>query len=195
VAGDCCNFARVAETTRRIDVPATRNRWFARCSRVQNPYLRGSPTGEFMMLKTTRALRASRRLKADFDVEIAGVATAVPRHTLPQADAARRAKHLFPGLADYEALFRNTGIETRFRDRCPAGQEQSRMLVVLDGREPAVSTVSERRLTAVGNVARCDACAERYRRNPVQAFSAISFRSSPRISLRNRINPSASPFR
>ena len=67
-----------------------------------------------MMLKTTRALRASRRLKADFDVEIAGVATAVPRHTLPQADAARRAKHLFPGLADYEALFRNTGIQTRY---------------------------------------------------------------------------------
>jgi predicted naringenin-chalcone synthase len=67
-----------------------------------------------MMLKTTRALRASRRLKADFDVEIAGIATAVPQHALPQADAAQRAKRLFPGLADYEGLFRNTGIETRY---------------------------------------------------------------------------------
>src|SRR5262245_64788781 len=28
--------------------------------------------------------------------------------------AARRAKTLFPGLADYEGLFRNTGIETRY---------------------------------------------------------------------------------
>jgi len=67
-----------------------------------------------MMLKTRRALRASRRLKADFDVEIAGIATAVPRHALPQAEAALRARRLFPGLADYEALFRNTGIETRY---------------------------------------------------------------------------------
>jgi alkylresorcinol/alkylpyrone synthase len=69
---------------------------------------------EFMMLKTTRAIRASHRLKADFDVEIAGIATAVPRHALPQAEAALRARRLFPGLADYEALFRNTGIETRY---------------------------------------------------------------------------------
>jgi alkylresorcinol/alkylpyrone synthase len=67
-----------------------------------------------MMLKTVRAVHPSRRLKADFDVEIAGVATAVPRHALLQADAARRAKRLFPGLANYEGLFRNTGIETRY---------------------------------------------------------------------------------
>src|SRR5262245_45646585 len=67
-----------------------------------------------MMLRTTRAIPASRRLKADFDVEIAGIATAVPEHMLQQADAARRAKTLFPGLADYEGLFRNTGIETRY---------------------------------------------------------------------------------
>ncbi|MGH6826230.1 type III polyketide synthase [Methyloceanibacter sp.] len=66
------------------------------------------------MLKTTRALRPSRRLKTHFDVEIAGVATAVPRHALSQADATRRARRLFPGLADYEGLFHNTGIETRY---------------------------------------------------------------------------------
>ena len=67
-----------------------------------------------MMLKTARAIRASRRLKTEFDVEIAGIATAVPQHALPQVDAARRAKRLFPDLADYEGLFRNTGIETRY---------------------------------------------------------------------------------
>jgi alkylresorcinol/alkylpyrone synthase len=41
-------------------------------------------------------------------------ATAVPRYKLLQADAARRAKRLFPELADYKSLFRNTGIETRY---------------------------------------------------------------------------------
>jgi alkylresorcinol/alkylpyrone synthase len=66
------------------------------------------------MLKTAREIRPSRRLKTGFDVEIAGVATAVPQHRLDQVDAARRAKHLFPDLADYESLFRNTGVETRY---------------------------------------------------------------------------------
>jgi alkylresorcinol/alkylpyrone synthase len=66
------------------------------------------------MLKTARAIYNSRRFKATFDVEIAGVATAVPRNELNQVDAARRAKRLFPELADYEGLFRNTGIETRY---------------------------------------------------------------------------------
>jgi alkylresorcinol/alkylpyrone synthase len=67
-----------------------------------------------MMLKTTHALRASSRLKTRFDVEIAGIAIAVPDHALPQADAAQRAKRLFPDLAEYESPFRNTGIETRY---------------------------------------------------------------------------------
>jgi alkylresorcinol/alkylpyrone synthase len=66
------------------------------------------------MLKTARAIRASRRFKVAFDVEIAGMATAVPRNKLNQVDAARRAKRLFPELGDYEGLFRNTGIETRY---------------------------------------------------------------------------------
>jgi predicted naringenin-chalcone synthase len=67
-----------------------------------------------MMLKTTPALRACSRLKTRFDVEIAGIAIAVPDHALPQADAAQRAKRLFPDLAEYESPFRNTGIETRY---------------------------------------------------------------------------------
>ncbi len=66
------------------------------------------------MLKTAPATRPSRRVKTGFDVEIAGVATVVPQHKLDQIDAARRAKRLFPDLADYESLFRNTGIETRY---------------------------------------------------------------------------------
>jgi alkylresorcinol/alkylpyrone synthase len=76
------------------------------------------------MLKTARAIFQSRRLKASFDVEITGVATAVPRNKLLQADAARRAKRLFPELADYESLFRNTGIETRYACQPPEWYEQ-----------------------------------------------------------------------
>jgi hypothetical protein len=111
---DCCNRAGVAESTRRIDVPATRNRWFTRYPGVQTTHLLASATGDLMMLKTTHALRASSRLKTRFDVEIAGIAIAVPDHALPQADAAQRAKRLFPDLAEYESPFRNTGIETRY---------------------------------------------------------------------------------
>jgi hypothetical protein len=41
------------------------------------------------MLKTARAIRTSRGLKVAFDVEIAGMATAVPGNKLGQAEAAR----------------------------------------------------------------------------------------------------------
>ena len=95
-------------------MPATRNRWFTRYPGVQTTHLLASATGDLMMLKTTHALRASSRLKTRFDVEIAGIAIAVPDHALPQADAAQRAKRLFPDLAEYESPFRNTGIETRY---------------------------------------------------------------------------------
>ena len=50
------------------------------------------------MLKTTRAIRTSRGLKVAFEVEIAGIPTAVPGNKLGQAEAARRAKRLFPDL-------------------------------------------------------------------------------------------------
>ena len=66
------------------------------------------------MLKTARVISAVRRLSSEFDVEITGIATAVPRNELNQVDAAGRAKRLFPDLAGYEALFRNTGIEKRY---------------------------------------------------------------------------------
>ncbi len=66
------------------------------------------------MLKTASKVRRSRQAAASFDVEIAGVATAVPAHRLSQNDAASRAKDLFPQLAGHDRLFRNTGIKTRY---------------------------------------------------------------------------------
>ena len=66
------------------------------------------------MLKTARAICQSRCLC---------------RHggapdKLLQADAARRAKRLFPELADYESLFRNTGIKRRYACQPPLWYEQ-----------------------------------------------------------------------
>jgi alkylresorcinol/alkylpyrone synthase len=66
------------------------------------------------MLKTASKVRRSRQAAASFDVEIAGVATAVPAHRLSQNDAASRAKDLFPQLAGHGRLFHNTGIKTRY---------------------------------------------------------------------------------
>ena len=40
------------------------------------------------MLKTARAIRTSRGLKVAFDVETAGMATALPGNKLGQAEAA-----------------------------------------------------------------------------------------------------------
>ena len=42
------------------------------------------------MLKTARVISAVRRLSSEFDVEITGIATAVPRNELNQVDAAPR---------------------------------------------------------------------------------------------------------
>ena len=48
------------------------------------------------------------------DVEILAVATANPVHKVEQAEAFKRAKSIFPHLARLEALYSNTGIETRY---------------------------------------------------------------------------------
>jgi alkylresorcinol/alkylpyrone synthase len=48
------------------------------------------------------------------DVEILAVATAHPIHKVEQAEALKRAKSVFPHLARLEALYSNTGIETRY---------------------------------------------------------------------------------
>ena len=60
------------------------------------------------MLKTTQAISRSRKAAADFDVEIAGVGTALPAYILPQAEATEHARALFPHLGRLEALYGKT---------------------------------------------------------------------------------------
>jgi len=59
---------------------------------------------------------ASRRsaAAASFDVEVLSLATAVPSFVLTQAEAATRAKELFPHLKLIWPLYDNTGIERRY---------------------------------------------------------------------------------
>ncbi len=66
------------------------------------------------MLKTANKIGRADCAAADFDVEIASVATAVPAHKVSQADIAERASAVFPHLAQLESLYANTGIETRY---------------------------------------------------------------------------------
>lgn len=51
---------------------------------------------------------------AGFDVEIAGVATAVPEHEFSQADALDRAAFFIPRYACLSNVFNSTGIKRRF---------------------------------------------------------------------------------
>jgi alkylresorcinol/alkylpyrone synthase len=53
-------------------------------------------------------------ITSGFDVEILSLATANPPHRLAQADAAARAKELYPHLKKMWRLFDNTCIETRY---------------------------------------------------------------------------------
>ena len=76
------------------------------------------------MLKTVPKARASHHLAESFDVEIVGVATAVPPHRLLQEEAARRAQSIFPHLAAHNRLFRNTGIEDRYTCEPPEWYDQ-----------------------------------------------------------------------
>jgi alkylresorcinol/alkylpyrone synthase len=48
------------------------------------------------------------------DVEILSIATANPRYKVDQRDAWERAKGVFPHLARMQALYTNTGIESRY---------------------------------------------------------------------------------
>ena len=66
------------------------------------------------MLKTADKIGQTRRAAVGFDVEIAGVAIAVPPHKVSQADISEQAKTVFPHLARLESLYANTGIETRY---------------------------------------------------------------------------------
>jgi alkylresorcinol/alkylpyrone synthase len=71
------------------------------------------------MLKTAGKTQRGQRTAAGFDVQIAGVATAVPLHKVSQAEIGRRAKAMFPHLARLEGLYANTGIETRYACQPP----------------------------------------------------------------------------
>jgi alkylresorcinol/alkylpyrone synthase len=66
-----------------------------------------------MMLKTATRTRQARQRTPAFDVEIAGVATAVPPHKVSQDDITERAKEVFPHLARLGGLYANTGISNR----------------------------------------------------------------------------------
>jgi alkylresorcinol/alkylpyrone synthase len=66
------------------------------------------------MLKTAARTGQDRYRASALEVEIAGVATAVPAHKVSQEDVAKRAREVFPHLARLGALYGNTGIETRY---------------------------------------------------------------------------------
>jgi alkylresorcinol/alkylpyrone synthase len=76
------------------------------------------------MLETATKAIASRASEVRFDVEIAGMATAVPAHKLAQAEAARRATRIFPHLRAQETLFHNTGIASRYTCEPPDWYER-----------------------------------------------------------------------
>ncbi len=59
-------------------------------------------------------LAADRTAIPAVSVEIASVATAVPRHVVTQEDAKFRAQKVYPQYARLEALYTNTGIDTRY---------------------------------------------------------------------------------
>jgi alkylresorcinol/alkylpyrone synthase len=61
-----------------------------------------------------------------FDVEIAGVATAVPRHRVTQEAVAEGAKRFFPHLTGLATVFANTGIESRYVAESPEWYLESR---------------------------------------------------------------------
>ncbi len=66
-------------------------------------------------MSTEAELRLADRASASmFAVEIASVATAVPQHKIGQDEVAERAQKVFPQFARLDALYTNTGIETRY---------------------------------------------------------------------------------
>jgi alkylresorcinol/alkylpyrone synthase len=66
------------------------------------------------MLDVVRSAAYRRAVAAAFDVEILSLATANPPFRLAQAEAAFRAKQLFPHLRKLWPLYENTGIEFRY---------------------------------------------------------------------------------
>jgi alkylresorcinol/alkylpyrone synthase len=57
---------------------------------------------------------AAQRRRAQLNVGIASIATAVPQHEISQKEVTERAKRLFPHLAARGNLYSNTGIDMRY---------------------------------------------------------------------------------
>jgi alkylresorcinol/alkylpyrone synthase len=66
------------------------------------------------MQRRLAASQAGGRISASLDVEVLSVATANPKYKIVQRDAWEGAKRVFPHLTSLEALYANTGIETRY---------------------------------------------------------------------------------
>jgi alkylresorcinol/alkylpyrone synthase len=66
------------------------------------------------MLDVVRSAARQNGARAGFDVEILSLATASPPFQLSQAEAAARAKKLFPHLKRLWPLYDNTGIDRRY---------------------------------------------------------------------------------
>jgi alkylresorcinol/alkylpyrone synthase len=66
------------------------------------------------MLEAVRPKAHETAVWAGFDVEILSTATANPSYSLDQADAAQRARALFPNLKRLWKLYDNTGIDRRY---------------------------------------------------------------------------------
>ena len=66
------------------------------------------------MLDVVRSAARQNAARTGFDVEILSLATANPPFQLTQAEAAARAKELFPHLKRLWPLYDNTGIDRRY---------------------------------------------------------------------------------
>jgi alkylresorcinol/alkylpyrone synthase len=111
------------------------------------------------MQKSVAEVHPNGQVRDSLDVTILSVATANPEYRIHQREAWEGAKAVFPHLARMEALYTNTGIETRYScvppDWCktPHGWEerteiyQHHALMLLE--QVAVKAVAEARLSFV----------------------------------------------
>src|SRR5262249_48977271 len=68
----------------------------------------------YRMQRSVREARSAQESAVTLDVSILSIATANPEYRVNQRDAWEGAKTVFPHLSSMEALYINTGIETRY---------------------------------------------------------------------------------
>lgn len=66
------------------------------------------------MLARTETANASRQAAGAMDVDILSVATAIPKYAVTQDEMAERARIISPQFAQFDQLYANTAIETRY---------------------------------------------------------------------------------